>query len=55
VAVLPTLALFKPYIPPYKRRYIEVLESGVLSEGNDIVSCFDRAIYEMHARVRGGG
>jgi phosphohistidine swiveling domain-containing protein len=53
-ATLPTLALFKSYIPPYKRRYIEVLESGVLTEGNDIVSCFDRAIYEMHARVRGG-
>jgi phosphohistidine swiveling domain-containing protein len=53
-AILPTLALFKPYVPPYKRRYIEVLESGILTEGNDIVSCFDRAIYEMHARVRGG-
>jgi phosphohistidine swiveling domain-containing protein len=53
-SVVPHLAVFKPQLPVYKRRYIEVLESGVLFSANDLISCFDRAIYELHARVRCG-
>ena len=49
-ATLPILEIFKHEIPNYKRHYIEVLESEHLTP-HDLIVCFDRGIFELHARV----
>lgn len=51
---LPILAVFKPHLPVYKRRYVELLEQDAALTAYDLVVCFDRAIYELHARVKCG-
>jgi phosphohistidine swiveling domain-containing protein len=53
-AVVPVIAAFKPFIPRYKQRYIELLEAQEALPPDDLIVCFDRAIYELHARVECG-
>jgi phosphohistidine swiveling domain-containing protein len=51
---IPYLLLFKEHIPVYKQRYIELLENQNQLKPYDLIICFDRAIYELHARVKTG-
>jgi phosphohistidine swiveling domain-containing protein len=51
---LPILKTFKPHIPRYKGTYIELLENDEQLAPYDLIICFDRAIYELHARVKCG-
>ncbi|XEC97334.1 PEP-utilizing enzyme [Paenibacillus tarimensis] len=53
-STMPYLLLFKEHIPRYKRKYIELLENQAQLKTYDLIICFDRAIYELHARVKGG-
>lgn len=53
-ATLPILAVFKAHLPLYKRRYIDLLEQDTALTASDVIICFDRAIYELHARVKLG-
>jgi len=53
-STLPYLNLFKTHIPKYKQRYIELLEKQEELKAYDLIICFDRAIYELHARVEAG-
>ena len=48
------LMLFKEHIPTYKQRYIELLVNQDQLKAYDLIICFDRAIYELHARVKAG-
>jgi len=54
ISTLPYLQLFKTNIPKYKQRYIELLENQEALKAYDLIICFDRAIYELHARVEAG-
>ncbi|WP_162463357.1 PEP-utilizing enzyme [Paenibacillus psychroresistens] len=49
---IPYLMLFKEHIPVYKQKYIELLENQYQLKPYDLIICFDRAIYELHARVK---
>jgi phosphohistidine swiveling domain-containing protein len=53
-ATLPILQIFKFEMPNYKRHYIEILEHGDDLSAYDLIVCFDRGIFELHARVQTG-
>ncbi|QHT63266.1 hypothetical protein GXP70_27090 [Paenibacillus lycopersici] len=53
-SAMPLLERFKPHIPAYKQRYIELLNEPDRLQSYDLIICFDRAIYELHARVKAG-
>jgi phosphohistidine swiveling domain-containing protein len=53
-ATLPILQIFKFEMPNYKRHYIEILEDGDDLSAYDLIVCFDRGIFELHARVQAG-
>jgi phosphohistidine swiveling domain-containing protein len=51
---LPILQIFKFEMPNYKRHYIEILEDGDDLSTYDLIVCFDRGIFELHAHVHTG-
>ncbi|QHW32788.1 hypothetical protein GZH47_19570 [Paenibacillus rhizovicinus] len=51
---MPFLERFKPHIPAYKQRYIELLKQPDRMAPYDLIICFDRAIYELHTRLKSG-
>lgn len=51
-ATLPILNVFKPHIPAYKARFLELLDARLTPY--DLILCFDRGIYELHMRVKSG-
>jgi len=52
---LPVIVPFKEHIPAYKARYIEILEDNADQlTPYDLIVCFDRAIYELHTRLKCG-
>jgi phosphohistidine swiveling domain-containing protein len=53
-ATIPILQIFKFEMPNYKRHYIEILEGGDDLSAYDLIVCFDRGIFELHARVQTG-
>jgi phosphohistidine swiveling domain-containing protein len=53
-ATLSILQIFKFEMPNYKRHYIEILEDGDDLSAYDLIVCFDRGIFELHARVQTG-
>ena len=53
-ATLPILQIFKFEMPNYKRQYIEILETADDLSTYDLIVCFDRGIFELHARVKTG-
>ncbi|MBB6730026.1 PEP-utilizing enzyme [Cohnella zeiphila] len=53
-SIMPYLERFKPHIPAYKQRYIELLNIQHRMKPYDLILCFDRAVYELHARVKAG-
>jgi PEP-utilising enzyme, mobile domain len=53
-ATLPILQIFKFEMPNYKRHYIEILENGDDLSAYDLIVCFDRGIFELHAHFHTG-
>lgn len=53
-ATVPILSRFKPFVPGYKARYLELIERQEDLAAHDLVVCFDRGVYELHTRLPTG-
>lgn len=47
------LRVFKPYIPPYKQKYFDIVDNHKELDLSmqDLIMTFDRMVYELHTRL----